>query len=184
MHGLIFASLRDYTVVRLGEERAVELWSDRIFELSEAYDDEWFDAQLARLASATCEPVAETQRGFGSFAAQETFARLFPAYYKESGNTVTFLLGIEEKIHELVRATIPGATPPRLHVQHRDDLGVLVSYTSDRKLCAMLEGLVRGTAEHYGEEVVLDEIQCMHRGDTGCVFIVARPEAVLTSRSG
>jgi hypothetical protein len=174
VHGLIFASLRDYTVVRLGEERAVELWSDRIFELSEAYDDAWFAAQLMRLATATCEPLVETQRGFGSFAAQETFARLFPSYYEESGDIFTFLLGIEEKIHELVRATIPGATPPRLHVQHLADLGVLVSYTSDRKLCALLEGLVRGTADHYGDEVTLDEIQCMHRGDAGCVFIVAR----------
>jgi hypothetical protein len=171
---LIFASLRDYTAVRLDEQRAVELWSDRIFELSEAYDDEWFVAQLARLATATGEPTDEIQRGFGAFAAKETFARLFPAYYEESGDTFTFLLGIEEKIHELVRATIAGATPPRLHVQQLDSLGVLVTYTSDRKLCPLLEGLVRGTADHYGDDVVLDEIQCMHRGDTGCVFTVVR----------
>ena len=59
MHGLIFASLRDYTAVRLDEKRAVELWSDRIFELSEAYDDEWFVAQLARLATATGAPTHE-----------------------------------------------------------------------------------------------------------------------------
>jgi hypothetical protein len=173
---LIFASLRDYTTLRLDHERSVELWSDRVFQPHEAYDDEWFVAQLNRLGAATGETLDETQRGFGSFAAQETFARLFPDYYAESKDTFTFLLGIEETIHEVVRATIPGAAPPRLHVQPLRNVGVLVSYTSERKLCPLLDGLVRGTAAHYGDEVVVEEIQCMHSGDTGCVFTVVRAE--------
>ncbi len=174
MHGLIFAGLRDYTAVQLGEERAGDVWSDRVFELTGAYDDEWFSAQLERLALATGEPLNEVQRGFGVFAARETFLRLFPEYYEASDDTFAFLLGIEEKIHQLVRATIAGANPPRLHVQQLSELGVLVSYTSERKLCRLLEGLVRGTADYYGDDVVVEEIQCMYRGDTGCVFTVVR----------
>ena len=84
------------------------------------------------------------------------------------------MLGIEEKIHELVRATIAGANRPRLHVQRLSELGVLVSYTSERKLCRLLEGLVHGTAAYYGDDVIVEEIQCMHRGDAGCVFTVVR----------
>jgi hypothetical protein len=176
MHGLIFASLRDYTTIRLGEDEATKIWADRVFETTEAYDDEWFAAQLDRVAAATGETRGEVERGFGSFAARSTFAGLYPAYYQESGDTFTFLLGIEEKIHELVRATIPGAYPPKLHVQPLGEVGVLVSYTSERRLCSLLEGLVRGTAEHYGETIVVEEVQCMHRGDPGCVFTVTRPE--------
>jgi hypothetical protein len=174
LHGLIFASLRDYTVQRLGEEHVRDIWSDRIFELTEAYDDEWFAAQLERLAVATGEPLDEVQRAFGSFAAQETFLRLFPDYYEANEDAFAFLLGIEEKIHEVVRATIVGANPPRLHVQQLSDLGVLISYTSDRKLCRLLEGLVRGMAAYYGDDVVMEEIQCTRRGDAGCVFTVVR----------
>lgn len=172
MHGLILASLREYSVVRLGEERARELWEDRIFKATEAYDDAWFAAQVEQLGAATGESVDDVHRGFGSFAAQETFATLFPAYYEESADTYAFLLGIEEKIHDLVRATVPGASPPKLHVQALNDLGVLVSYTSERGLCKLLEGLVLGTAAHYGEEIVIEEILCMRRGDPGCVFTV------------
>ena len=106
------------------------------------------------------------------FAAQKTFAGLFPGYYAGSGGTRAFLLGVEEKIHELVRATVPGATPPRLHVQPLGELGVLISYTSERRLCRLLDGLVQGTAAHYGERIEVDELQCMHRGDAGCVFSV------------
>jgi predicted hydrocarbon binding protein len=176
VHGLIFSGLRDYTTFRLGDERTAELWSDRVFEPDETYDDEWFVAQLKRVGRATGESLDEVQRGFGSFAAQETFVRLFPTYYEKSGDTLTFLLGIEETIHDVVRATIVGAYPPKLHVQPLRDVGVLVSYTSERKLCPLLEGLVRGTAEHYGDKVVVEEIQCMHRGDPGCVFTVVRAQ--------
>jgi hypothetical protein len=177
VHGLIFASLRDFTALRLGEERAAELWADRVFELTEAYADEWFAAQLERLVAATGESMDELQRGFGSFAAQTTFVGLYPAYYEESAGTIEFLIGIEEKIHDLVRATIPGAAPPRLHVQPFGAAGVLVSYTSERRLCRLLEGLVLGTAEHYGETLAVEEIQCMHQGDPGCVFTVTPPDA-------
>ena len=174
MHGLIFASLRDYTAARLGEETAAELWSDRSFEMTEAYDDRWFSAQLERLVVVTGDSMPDVQRGFGEFAAQNTFAKLYPGYYEESEDTFAFLLGIEERIHELVRATIKGAYPPKLHVRPMSELGVLVSYTSERGLCALLEGLVRGTAAHYREEVMVDELQCMQRGDPGCVFSVLR----------
>jgi hypothetical protein len=172
VHGLIFAGLRDFTASKLGEERTAEIWSDRNFELTEAYDDQWFAAQLERLVAATGESMRDVQRGFGEFAAQKTFAGLYPDYYEESGDTFAFLLGIEERIHELVRATIKGAYPPKLHVRPMNDLGVLVSYTSERGLCGLLEGLVLGTAAHYGDNVEVEELQCMQRGDPGCVFSV------------
>jgi hypothetical protein len=180
VHGLIFAGLRDYSAVRLGEERALELWRDRIFDPAAAYDDAWFAAQIERLAAATGESSADIQRGFGSFAAQQTFAALFPDYYEESKDTFAFLLGIEEKIHEVVRSTVRGASPPQLHVGALSEIGVLVSYTSERGLCKLLEGLVLGTAEHYGDEIMVEELQCMHRGDPGCVFSVQRSEQGVT----
>ena len=173
MHGLIFASLRDYSIERLGTQ-AVEVWADRVFGTTESYDDEWFIAQLERLVVTTGDSQDEILRSFGSFAAQTTFARLYPAYYEKNNDTFAFLLGIEHHIHELVRATVEGAHPPRLHVQPLGDVGVLVSYTSERRLCRLLEGLVLGTAERYGDAVVVEEIQCMHRDDPGCVFTVLR----------
>ena len=182
MHGLVFAALRDYTVERLGEAAAAEVWADRVFELTDSYADEWFGAQLDRLAAATGETRAQVDTGFGAFAGQTAFARLYPAYYDESGDIVTFLLGVEEKIHELVRATIPGAQPPRLHIHALGDTGVLISYTSERGLCRLLEGLVLGTAAKLGDTVDVEEVQCMHRGDAGCVFnVLLRAEALVAS---
>lgn len=176
MHGLIFAGLRDYSVERLGEERAAALWADRVFAIDESYDDEWFGAQLDRLAAATGEPGDRVETGFGVFAARRTFPGLYPDYYASSEDVFAFLLGIEERIHELVRATIPGATPPRLHVQRLGGEGVLISYTSERQLCRLLEGLILGSAEELGPKVDVEEVQCMFRDDPGCVFTVVASE--------
>lgn len=182
---MVFAALRDYTVERLGEAAATELWADRIFEPTEAYEDEWFVAQLDRLAAATSEGRAQVDAGFGAFAGRKTFAALYPGYYEESGDVVSFLLGIEEKIHEVVRSTIPGARPPRLHVHPLGESGVLISYTSERRLCRLLEGLVLGSAEKLGDQVDVDEVQCMHSGDPGCVFtVLRRGETVVASARG
>ena len=176
MHGLVFDALRHYSAERLGAERARALWADLTFDTSTAYDDEQFLAQLDRLVAETGDSRYEVERGFGVFAARVTFPALFPDYYDRSADTTEFLLGIEERIHDVVRATIPGSAPPHLHVRPLNELGVLVSYTSDRKLCGLLEGLVLGTAAELGDGVAVEQIQCMHEGDAGCVFTVVRAE--------
>ena len=107
---------------------------------------------------------------FGAFAGETTFPRLYPAYYAVAGSARPFLLTVEDLIHELVRATIPRATPPQLGVAPLGDDGVSVDYSSPRKLCTLLAGLVEGTARHYGETVESDETACMHRGDERCRF--------------
>jgi hypothetical protein len=43
---------------------------------------------------------------------------------------------------------------------------VLVSYTSERMLCQLLEGLVHGTAAHYGDDILMEETQCIHTAAT------------------
>ena len=111
-------------------------------------------------------------RAFGVYTATKTFPALFPDYHRESGNTRAFLLGVEKRIHDVVRATIEGALPPKLHVMPLGADGVAISYTSERMLCRLLEGLVHGTAETYGETFVIDEMQCMRRGDIACAFTV------------
>jgi hypothetical protein len=107
-----------------------------------------------------------------------TFADLYPEYYRESGGARSFLLSVEDHIHALVRRAVPDAQPPRLHVMPLGDSGVAITYTSERNLCDLLEGLVLGTARFYGEEVTVEHPQCMLRGAVACAFFVdIRPGA-------
>ena len=172
MHGIVFASLRDYVAAHAGADGARTVFGTTVYSVAEAYPDEEFAELAGRAAAVTGLAPEALQREFGAFAARTTFTRLFPAFFDIAGDSRTFLLTIEARIHELVRATIPNAVPPRLTVSPNGDDGVDVVYTSPRRLCALLEGLVAGTAAHYGERAELDETKCMRRGDGACVYRV------------
>jgi heme-NO-binding protein len=171
VHGVIFASFVDYVAARHGSGTASELLSDQpVFLLSESYEDERLLALVNRASELTGIPEPELVHEVGIFTAQQTFARLYPAFFAVAGGTRAFLLSVETLIHELVRATIPNASPPQLYAQPLGDDGVTIRYTSPRRLCALLAGLVEGTARHYGEEVQVDQTECMLRDDPACVF--------------
>jgi hypothetical protein len=172
VHGLILTSFTRY-VGEVFPDLAAEINLGRpSYQTTRAYDD----SELAGLVERTCELTGrsrrETLRSFGAFTAEHVFTKLYPDYFAASGSTRTLLLSIEERIHELVRATIPGAHPPRLHVRPFGRSGAMISYTSERRLCDLLEGLVLGTASHFGERVAVEHVQCMERGDVGCAVLV------------
>jgi hypothetical protein len=130
----------------------------------------------------------------GVFMTENTFVRLYPALFTLSQSTREFLLTVEQPIHELIRAAIPKALPPKLSISALDEQRLSIVYTSPRKLCDLLQGLVEGTGRHYREDVRIDELTCMHRGDPTCAFEVrfgrrswseaGRREVVETARPG
>ena len=171
MHGVIFASFSDYVTARFGADTGRQVFAhEPIYLLSEAYDDERLFGLVERTAAATDVGAAELVRDFGVFTAETTFARLYPAFFAVAGDARSFLLTVEDRIHELVRATIPQARPPQLHVEPLGDDGARIAYTSPRQLCILLTGLVEGTAHHYGERADVTESACMRRGDPACLF--------------
>jgi hypothetical protein len=172
VHGLIFTSLERYAREVFPDVAAEIFLGSPAYEANAAYED----AEFAGLVERACLLTARTRRelltGFGEFTAEHVFAQLYPGYFAASGSTRSLLLSVEERIHEVVRATIPGAYPPRLHVHPFGYAGAMISYTSERRLCDLLEGLVLGTAKHFGERMTVEHVQCMDRGDVGCAVLV------------
>jgi hypothetical protein len=171
VHGLIFTTFRDFVTTQYGPAIAGSVLAEHpIHVLTEAYPDEDFLAAVAKACELTGLETDELVREFGVFAGETTFPRLYPAYYTLAGGARPFLLTVEDLIHELVRATIPKATPPALGVAPLGEDGVSIDYSSPRQLCALVRGLVEGTARHYGEQVEITETACMRRGAAACVF--------------
>jgi predicted hydrocarbon binding protein len=173
VHGLIFVSLRDYLAAEHGaaKEQAV-MESEPFYFVSEAYPDELFVALLDRACRVTGMSRERLLHAFGVFTAEKTFARLYPALFALSPNAHTFLLGVETSIHDIVRVAMPEARPPELDVSETEKGAVSIVYRSPRRLCALLRGLVEGTARHYREKVRIEELACMDRGDDACRFEV------------
>ena len=178
MHGLIFVSFRDYLVAEHGaaKEQAVMAGEPR-YLVSEGYPDEAFTSLVERACLATGLSADALLTNFGAFTAEKTFARLYPALFGRFGSARSFLVTVETNIHAVVRVAIPDALPPELDISEVGGSAISIVYRSPRRLCAMLRGLVEGTAQHYGETVEIEERSCMHRGDGSCSFDVlfARP---------
>jgi Haem-NO-binding len=171
LHGVIFTSLRDYLTEEHSSDLARKIFAaEPIYLLSEAYPDERLIELIGRAAQAAGVEVDDLVHDFGVFTAEITFTRLYPAFFAIAPSARDFLLTVENRIHELVRATIPNASPPQLHVTELDDDGVRIEYSSPRRLCVLLRGLVEGTARHYGETANIEETACMRRGDPACLF--------------
>jgi hypothetical protein len=169
VHGVLFVSFRDFLGSRHGADVAAGLMAgEPVYLLSESYDDARLTALVGRTAAATGDDVDALLYEFGVFTGEKAFARLYPAFYEISDGARDFLLTTEDRIHQLVRATIPNARPPRLAVEPLGDDGVSIVYCSSRHLCVLLRGLVEGTARWYGEHAVIDERACMQRGDDVC----------------
>jgi hypothetical protein len=133
---------------------------------------------IGRAAEAAGRDVDDLVYAFGVFTGATTFTRLYPAFFAIAPSARDFLLTVETRIHELVRATIPNARPPQLHVSELGSDGVTIDYSSPRQLCVLLRGLAEGTARYYGERSQIDEVTCMRRGDPACRFDVRLSRAV------
>lgn len=176
MHGLIFASFRDYLVTEHGVEAANDVTAgEPQYTLSEAYPDEQFLALLERACARTALSADEVLFRFGVFTAATTFARLYAVLFRSSPNARAFLLTVETPIHDVVRVAMPEARPPQLEVTDLGPDGLEILYTSSRRICAMLRGLVEGTGRVYDEVLEVEEPECMHRGDPACRVVVRFP---------
>jgi predicted hydrocarbon binding protein len=184
VHGLIFISFRDYLTAThgIGVERTV-LAGEPAYLISEAYPDDRFSALVERACEATGLDRETLLRDFGVFTAEKTFARLYPALFDICSSAREFLLNVERPIHELVRVAIPNAKPPRLTVTELGENGVLIVYSSPRRMCALLRGLVEGVVRHYHEVLQLDERTCMHRGANSCTFALGFERAAAIRES-
>ena len=181
MHGVIFTSLRDFVGATHGQDAVEAIFRDEFFLLSESYDDEQLVALVERASAVTGAEPAELLHDFGVFTAERTFTRLYPAFFATAPTARAFLLTVETRIHELVRATVPNVSPPELDVRELGHDGVSIVYTSPRRLCVLLRGLTEGTARHYGETAAIEELSCMHRGDRSCRFDVRLSAAAQTA---
>lgn len=165
-HGLVLMNLERYL-----RKRDAPL-AGRSYDGEALYEDAELDAVLAEAADALGDDRESLLRGFGWYLGTEGFPRLAPEFYERHGTLQSCLLAVESQIHDVVRDALPGAAPPRLRVTALGERGVVVAYTSPRKLCALLEGLVAGTAERYGTPVTMTQPQCAHRGDPWCSLVV------------
>lgn len=128
-------------------------------------DDEFMD-----LVGAACKLRDEGEEAVELWFGREALPLLavrYPEFFEPHSSTRAFLLTLNRIIHPEVRKLYPGADAPVF--EFGESNGTLtMGYASQRRLCHFGEGLVEGTAAHYGEAVDISQPSCMRRGDSSC----------------
>ena len=172
MKGIVFNILERLVSQSFGEET----W-DRLLaaaELDGAYTSlgTYEDEELVKLVGAAARELDMSPNDvifwFGRNALP-LFAGQYPQLFEPHDSARSFVLTLNEIIHPEVRKLYPGADVPVFDFSSRDDI-LVMGYRSPRKLCAFAEGLLHGTADHYGERLTIDQPRCMNRGDEHCVL--------------
>lgn len=173
MKGVVFNLLEESVRRDYGEDT----WDDLLDAagLDGAYTSlgSYPDADLARLVSAASTalgiPEAEVVRWFGQ-KALPLMAESYPGFFTPHTSTRSFVLTLNNIIHPEVRKVYPGADVPEFDFDTSSKEVLVMGYRSPRRLCAFARGLIEGAAAHFGEEALIEEPECMHRGSERCVF--------------
>lgn len=172
MHGFIFSELRKYADTRLGAGAWTRLLVDaglgaKLYLPIQEYPDTDVVALVEAASRKTGLSVVDILEDFGSFVAPSLLG-LYRTLVDPSWKTLDLLEHTEDTIHTVVRARNPGAKPANLQAVRVSPEVVDLTYRSERMLCPVAKGIIKGMARHYGETITVTESVCMHKGASAC----------------
>ena len=172
MHGVIFAELKKFVDANLGGDAWKTLLKEaglgsRIYLPLRAYPDEELVALVSTASRLTGTPVRDLQKAYGEFIAVGLL-KMYRSFLKPEWKTLDVIENTEAQVHTRVRVNEVGAKPPYLDAVRVAPNEVVVYYSSERKLCAVAEGVAIGMAKHFGEAVSVTQPRCMSDGYDKC----------------
>jgi hypothetical protein len=177
--GIILNLVEEAVVAEQGEQ----VWDDVLdtAELDGAYTSlgNYPDDHLARLVAAGAEVLEVEPRNLSRHLGQVAIQGLserYPQYFSPHDATVSFLLTLDDVIHTEVRKLYPESEPPSFWFDDPVGNVLVVHYRSERRLCALAEGMIVGAAAHYRERVSIAHEVCMFDGADHCILRVTVEE--------
>jgi predicted hydrocarbon binding protein len=181
MYGVIFDFLRNYVIDRHG---GLETWRallkasgqspHKIYFQTGEYPDEEIVALAKSASEALSLPLADVLEDFGTFVGPS----LLSFYHMYMGDpewkTFDVIENASGRIHDVIHKHNPNRKPPLLKAKRLSDNRMIVTYRSERKMCPVVRGIIRGMGDHFGESFVINEKACMYHGAPECVFHVTR----------
>lgn len=179
MHGLIFFYIQKFAETAAHVTRPQGVTRPSVatgaarYLPSGVYPDAEAVELLQSLAESTGRTLPDTLEQFGCFLAPH-LVKVAGRHVDPGWQTLDLIEHTEAIIHAMIRTANPGAQPPVLETVRPalDELHLI--YSSQRQLCPLARGLMRGIATHYHEELEIDEPSCMNRGDPFCSFVIRR----------
>ena len=176
MKGVIFNVLEELVI----ETAGMAAWnnilektgSDGIYTSGESYSDEELFALVGEICIALDMPAEKVVGIFGEYLFDQLDVR-HPTFAANANDLKSFLISVDTVIHSEVLKLYTNPNLPRFEYQEKGENQLTMLYRSPRKLCILAEGLVRGAAKRFGNEISIDHPVCMHNGADHCQLDVS-----------
>ncbi|MFT6261284.1 MAG: hypothetical protein ACJA0E_000605 [Bermanella sp.] len=173
MQGIIFNALEEYVLEKAG----MELWnsviddskvaSGGIYTARGKYDDAEIIALTTTLSEKLALSLNDCLNIFGEFLFNYLVDR-GPIKVKDYTNLQSLLSELESVIYGGVKLINPDTYTPLLEYIPRDENSGELVYRSNRQLCPIAEGVIKGLAKHYYPSIIFSHTQCMHDDYESC----------------
>jgi len=160
MKGMVFTEFLDFVEKKFSPvmvEKLIEqcnLPSGGSYASTGTYDPAEMLSMLNVLSKETKISIPDLLKAYGE-ALFESFSINYPKFFKEKTTAFQFLMSIEDKIHVEVRKLYPDATLPHFEYQTPDEKTLIMTYTSERPLADLAEGLAKGCINYHKEKITL-----------------------------
>ncbi|MFL0811333.1 MAG: heme NO-binding domain-containing protein [Agarilytica sp.] len=178
MKGVIFTSLADMIESQYG----LSFWNQLLelcplstggaYTASGIYPDSEIMCLVSALSQKLEVPQEFLLNAFGEYLFS-TLADLHPYFVTHHSNPVSFLITVENVIHADVEKLYPQTHFPFLDFVQKSENELTLQYHSARQLCALAEGLIKGVAKYFKQEVAIIHSNCMLRGDDHCLMEIS-----------
>jgi hypothetical protein len=172
MHGVILVELKKFVEARLGETAWEELQglsglAGRVYLPVQEYPDSEVEALLERTMERARLDRDGLEQEFGEFMAPDLL-RMYGSLLERGWKTFEVVEHAGATIHRVMRARNADARALRLSAERTPADTLLVTYASERRMCGLAKGIVRGLARHFRERVSVAESACMRQGAPAC----------------
>jgi hypothetical protein len=160
MKGIIFTEFVDMVEARFSPQvldrilQAAHLPSGGAYTSVGTYDHAEMWSLVVELSKVSEVPMPDLLKGFGEYL-MSRFTAGHAHFFKTHRSTFDFLETLDAVIHKEVRKLYPDAELPRFQVAERTPQRLVLLYQSARHFADLAEGLIRGCAKHYGEELAI-----------------------------
>jgi hypothetical protein len=172
MKGVVFQLLEDVAQ----REHGHEAWHE-LLALAGGHDETWSPAEQSTLADLghvhrTVDLDAQSALRRTGRRAIPLLANLHPQLFANADCTRTFLLALSGAvIVDVARGLIRWpAVDSDFRILPAPDGDFFLGYRSRTHPCVLVEGLIQGAADYFGEAVSVVQLKCTGRGDNRCLF--------------
>ncbi len=180
VHGLFFEELLRFVRSRWDlstEKKMLSLsgLSHRQYTSKRYYDDEEMVILLLNLSRLVGRSVSSILLEYGEYIVPSYYSR-YEKFFSRYETLFEFLKSFEMTTHRQIRAHTQGNPPEIRFLGIENEDTIVISYYSERQLCDLAKGMLKGFARLFKEKIDVSEGQCLHKGASYCKLIIKRLE--------